>query len=90
MVGSMIRIFQGLANAEPRCGSQRVATGQRSATGGGIFQDGDRALSFYDLGKQTASSLGGPLCANMSETTLKFFKVEGTESSHDRERRQKS
>jgi len=30
------------------------------------------------------------LCANMSETTLNFFKVEGTESFHDRERRQKS
>ena len=32
----------------------------------------------------------GSLCANMSETTLKFFKVEGTESLHDRNRQQKS
>ena len=30
------------------------------------------------------------LCANMRETTLSFFKVEGTESFHDRVNRKKS
>lgn len=33
---------------------------------------------------------GETLCANMRETTLSFFKVEGTESFHDRVNRQKS
>ena len=31
-----------------------------------------------------------PLCANMRETTLSFFKVEGTESLHDRNGQRKS
>jgi hypothetical protein len=33
---------------------------------------------------------GKPLCANMSETTLSFFKVEGTESLYDRNGQRKS
>jgi hypothetical protein len=31
-----------------------------------------------------------PLCANMPETTLSFFKVEGTENLHDRNGQRKS
>ena len=33
---------------------------------------------------------GPALCANMRETTLSFFKVEGTESLHDRNGQRKS
>jgi hypothetical protein len=37
-----------------------------------------------DRGTHLEESAGLALCANMSETTLNFFKVEGTESLHDR------
>ena len=39
---------------------------------------------------ETIRNFRASLCANIRETTLSFFKVEGTESFHDRECRQEN
>ena len=49
-----------------------------------------RAVRAADRPVVTGFTSGGALCANMRETTLSFFKVEGTESLHDRNGQRKS
>ncbi len=50
----------------------------------GLFCNDRFQAVYVDGAGKNGLRLCGALCANMRETTLTFFKVEGTESFHDR------
>ncbi|WP_442509757.1 hypothetical protein SH528x_001349 [Novipirellula sp. SH528] len=87
IVGGLVQATSD--RAHDRMGRALTITQLKRALAGHAFTRG-AVFGLRSEDAITQDKSDSPLCANMSETTLKFFKIEGTESLHDRNRQQKS